>query len=358
MKNTLSRREALRWLALAAASSLVACQTAQDPTQAVVQPADIKPTMASTPTAMPLPTAAPRVDFTATPTGAVPAADPQATPTSQPVAIASGETYLSVIRGQDPAAITEAALKSLGGMERFVKNGYDVIIKPNICVDSNTFEYAATTNPVVVATLVRLALGAGAKRVRVMDLPFGGTAASAYAKSGIADAVKTAGGEMEVMNPNKFRKTSIPDGKSLKEAMIYQDILDCDLLIDVPTAKHHSLARITVGSKNLMGVIRDRGAIHSDLAQRIPDLVSLLRPQLTVVDAVRTLMAHGPTGGNLNDVKINNTVIASHDIIAADSYATQLFNMTGADIPYLAAAAARGLGKIDLTGLKIEEVNL
>ncbi len=233
-----------------------------------------------------------------------------------------------------------------------------MIIKPNICSDSNTFEFASTTNPVVVATLVKLALGAGAKRVRVMDFPFSGTAESAYARSGIADTVKAAGGEMELMNPNKFRKTNIPEGKSLTESDIYQDALECDLLIDVPIAKHHSMAKITLGGKNLMGLIKNRGAIHSDFSQRIPDLVSIFRPKLTVVDAVRTLMAHGPTGGSLEDVKINNTVIASHDIVAADSYATRFFNLTGADIPYIAAAAERGLGIMDLSGLKIEEVNL
>ena len=62
-----------------------------------------------------------------------------------------------MVHGPDPAAITKAALDALGGIERFVKSGADVIIKPNICIDYHTFEYAATTNPVVVATLVTLA---------------------------------------------------------------------------------------------------------------------------------------------------------------------------------------------------------
>jgi uncharacterized protein (DUF362 family) len=322
MNKNLSRREALRWMALASAASLVACRSADQPTPHLANPTTIQ----NQTTAIPQPSA--------------------------------DQAYLAAAHGEDPAVITEAALRAIGGIERFVKNGFNVIIKPNICVDSNTYEYAATTNPVVVGTLVRLALGAGAKRVRVMDFPFGGTAESAYAKSGIADAVKAAGGEMELMNPNKYHKTKIPEGKSLTESEIYQDALDCDLLIDVPITKHHSMAKITLGGKNLMGLIKNRGAIHADFGQRIPDLVSIFRPALTVVDAVRTLMAHGPTGGNLNDVKINNTVIASHDIVAADSYATRFFNMTGADIAYIAKAAERGLGIMDLSGVRVEEINL
>ena len=86
----------------------------------------------------------------------------------------NGAAYLAVARGDDPAEITRRAIAAVGGMEQFVKSGADVIIKPNICTDYYSFEYAATTNPIVVATLVSLALGAGAARVRVMDNPFGG----------------------------------------------------------------------------------------------------------------------------------------------------------------------------------------
>jgi uncharacterized protein (DUF362 family) len=279
-------------------------------------------------------------------------------PHRQPPATPSGDqAYLAVARGADPAQITRRAMAALGGIERFVKSGHDVIIKPNICVDYHPPEYAATTNPIVVATLVSLCLGAGAKRVRVMDMPLGGTPQSAYAVTGIGDAVKAAGGEMEVMSRVKFVKTSIPEGRDIKEWDIYQDVLKADVLIDVPIAKHHSLARLTLGSKNLLGVIANPNGIHRNLGQRVADLASLIRPTLTVVDAVRILTAHGPTGGSLNDVKETNTVIASHDLVAADAYGATLFGMTGSEIAYIKAGAEMGLGTMDLEGIKIEEVN-
>jgi uncharacterized protein (DUF362 family) len=266
------------------------------------------------------------------------------------------QAYLSVARGNDPTAITRAALSAIGGMGRFVSRGDDVIVKPNICVDYRSPEYGATTNPDVVAALVEECFGAGAKRVRVMDLPFGGAPESAYAHSGIAAAVAAAGGEMEVMNRAKFREVEIPEGRDITRWPVYQDVLTTDVLIDVPIAKHHSLARLSLAGKNLMGVILDRGGIHKNLGQRVADLVSLVRPTLTVVDAVRTLMAHGPTGGNLDDVRLTDTVIASHDIVAADAYAATLFSLTGEDIDYVRAAADMGLGTLDLEAIKIEEV--
>ena len=275
----------------------------------------------------------------------------------EPLALTDGQAYLAVARGGDPAAITKAAIAALGGIERFVQSGDDVIIKPNICVNYRTPEHAATTNPTVVATLVALCQGAGAGRVRVMDAPFPGiTPESAYAESGIAEAVKTAGGEMEVMSPVKFVKTAIPDGRDITEWEVYQDILDANVLINVPIAKHHSLATLSLGGKNLIGVITNPNKMHQNLGQRVADLVSLVRPTLTVVDAVRILTAHGPTGGSLNDVQQMDTVIASHDIVAADAYAATLFGRTGADIAYVQAAADMGLGTLDLDSVTVEEI--
>ena len=287
--------------------------------------------------------------------GEVPVAEPQAAVQPTPVADAA---YLAVARGSDPKAITSAALSAIGGIERYVKSGDDVILKPNICVDYHSYEYGATTNPEVVGALVELCLGAGAKRVRVMDLPFGGSSESAYANSGIADAVKAAGGVMEVMNKAKFSRSEIPEGRDINDWLVYQEVLNTDVLINVPVAKHHNLARLSLGGKNLLGVILNPSRIHSNLGQRTADLVSLIRPTLTVVDAVRTLMNHGPTGGNLDDVRQADTVIASRDIVAADAYASTLFDLTGADIAYVKAAADMGIGTLDLDSIKIEELSV
>jgi uncharacterized protein (DUF362 family) len=243
-------------------------------------------------------------------------------------------------------------------MASFVGSGFDVIIKPNICTGYHPPEYATTTNPVVVGTLVSMCLEAGAKRVRVMDYPFGGTPKGAYAISGIQDAVEAAGGEMHVMSIPKYKFVDIPQGRDITSVEIYPDILETDLLINVPIAKHHGSTRLTLGEKNLMGVILDRDMMHLNLGQRIADLTSLVRPALTVVDAVRILTNNGPTGGDLADVKQMDTIIASRDIVAADSYATTLFGLTATDIGYIKASAELGLGTMDLSSIDIQEITL
>src|SRR5512145_3251862 len=194
---------------------------------------------------------------------------PAASSQRQPVTPTGDQAYLAVAHGEDPTAIVKAALAALGGIERFVRQGQDVIIKPNICVDYHTAEFAATTNPQVVATLVTLCLGTGARRVRVMNMTCGGTPSAGYAISGIEEAVKAAVGEMEIMSPVKFTKFDIPAGKDIKSWDIYRDILETDVLIDVPIAKHNSMASMSMGSKNLLGVVGNPNQIHPHLAQRL-----------------------------------------------------------------------------------------
>lgn len=278
---------------------------------------------------------------------------PSASPVSPAASAPAAAAYLAVAKGKDAAAITRAAIEAIGGMSRFVRSGADVIVKPNICVGYHGPEYAATTNPEVVATIVRLCLEAGARRVRVMDNPFGSPAPTAYEVSGIAAAVKNAGGVMEIMSPVKFVDTAIPRGRAIKRYPIYRDILKADLVVNVPIAKQHPLSRLTLGGKNLLGCVTNRQNLHFDIGQTVADLASVIKPGLTIVDAVRILTANGPTGGNLADVVRKDTVIASSDMVAADSSAATLFGLSGTDIPYVRASAAMGLGKVHLVKLKV-----
>jgi len=336
--------------ALGAVGLLAGCSGPAAPT--ATPPAS--PPVANAPKA---PTRAPEATATPAATRAASAASaPTAAPQASATATASPPPDLAVVRGASPAAITRAAVEVLGGIGRFVRPGQRVLVKPNICI-AQPPEYAATTNPEVVGTLVSLCREAGAARVLVLDGPFAGIN-SAYKTSGIEAAVKAAGGEMEMMSRLKYRQTPIPKGKDLKSWPVYEDALTYDVLINVPIAKTHDVATLTLGMKNLMGLVDNRGAFHSNIGQCLADLSSLIKPTLIVVDAVRILTRNGPTGGNLADVKATNTVIAGTDPVAADAYGATLFGKKGDDLAYVQAGAAMGLGSKDLTQLRIGERQL
>ncbi len=279
--------------------------------------------------------------------------------TPQPESITqTGTPDLMVTRGGDPEVLVERAINALGGMQRFVSPGDSVVIKPNICVAYHTYEFAATTNPWVVGELVKLCVAAGAARVMVMDFPFGGSCEQAYVTSGIQQQVTESGGSMIPMDGSRFKAIELSEAIFLKRAEVFEEVLNADILINVPIAKHHGSARLTLGMKNLMGIVRDRPAMHSNLNQSIADLANHIRPSLTVIDAVRILTRNGPSGGDLADVKQLDTIIASRDIVAADAYASTLFGLKPDSLNYVRMAVKHGLGTADLSQIKIEEISV
>ncbi len=263
---------------------------------------------------------------------------------------------LSIITGADPAATTRRAVEELGGMPKFVSKGDVVLVKPNIGWD-RTPEQAANTNPIVVATLIELALGAGAKTVKVFDNTCN-SARRCYATSGIEEAARRAGADVSFVEERKFKKTNL-GGEVVKEWPVYADALEVDKIINVPIAKHHTLARITLSMKNLMGLVGgSRNLLHQKIDTNIVDLAGFFKPSLTVLDAVRVLTANGPQGGNLSDVRLANTVAASIDQVAIDAFGATIFGMVPDDLAHVRLAFDRGLGEKDLSAMTVVRENL
>lgn len=272
---------------------------------------------------------------------------------------AKGPSLLSVAKGKDYGALVERALKPLGGLEQFVKRGDRVVVKPNISWD-RTPEQGANTHPEIVKSLVQQCLDCGAKRVLLFDNTCN-DARRCYKKSGIQAAVESIGDSRAkclFMDKKKFVPVQIENAKSIKKFEFYKDALptECDCYINLPVAKNHVLAKLTLGLKNIMGIIGgNRGEIHKDMGPRIADLNLVVTPHLSIIDATRILLRNGPTGGNVDDVKVLDTLIASADPVAADAYATTLFDLKPEDISSTVAGAKLGLGEIDLTKVKIVE---
>jgi uncharacterized protein (DUF362 family) len=179
-----------------------------------------------------------------------------------------------------------------------------------------------------------------------------------YVNSGIEAALKGMKNvEVKHIQDERFRKVAIANGVALKEWELYDEALSADVFINVPVAKHHGLTRLTLGLKNVMGVMGgNRGSIHKKIDVALADINSVLKSNLTIVDATRVLTAHGPQGGDLKDVKVLNKVIAGTDIVAVDAYVTTLFGLKPADIAVTVEAHKRGLGEIDLKKVRVIKV--
>jgi len=274
-----------------------------------------------------------------------------------PSAFAAEKTpsLLSVAKGEDYSALVTRVLAPLGGMQQFIRPGDRVVVKPNIGWDRSP-EQAANTHPQVVQAVVARALEAGAKKVLVFDRTCN-EQRRCYANSGIEQAVRSLADPravIEHIDQRKFIPVDIAKGKSLTRWEIYKEALDCDCYINLPVAKHHGLSRLTLGLKNSMGVIGgNRGSLHHDLGQSLADLATVVRPKLTIIDATRILLNNGPQGGDLNDVRKTDTLIASVDPVAADAYATTLFALPPDAIDSTVAAYNMGLGEMNLDRMQV-----
>ncbi len=265
-------------------------------------------------------------------------------------------TDLVVAHGASPAAITKAAIDAMGGIRKFVSKGDVVVVKPNIGWDRLP-EQAGNTNPEVVSTVVKLCFEAGAKKVKVFDRTCNDPR-RCYVQSGIASAASDLGAEVTHIDERKFKETKI-NGQALKSWPLYTEIFEADKIINIPIAKHHGLAKLTMSMKNWMGIMGGkRSSIHQKIDESLADLSLVVKPTLTILDAVRILTANGPQGGDLKDVKKIDTVIVGVDQVAVDSYGATLFGMKGSDLGYVRIGDKMGLGRMDLSKLKIKKINL
>jgi uncharacterized protein (DUF362 family) len=260
-----------------------------------------------------------------------------------------------VVHGTDVARMVEAGLKRLGGWAAFVKPGGRVVLKPNAAWASLP-EQGGNTHPDLVGAVAAACRAAGASDVVVPEVPCA-PEEQAFTRSGIAAAVKQAGGRMYRPGKQDFRAVEIPDGVTLREADVVADVLDAPCLINMPVAKSHGGATLTLSMKNWMGSVRDRGAWHrAGLHQCIADFSTRVRPSLVVIDATRIMLTRGPRGPG--ELAHPRQILFSRDPVAADAYAATLFDKEPFAIPYIRMAHDLGVGCGDLSGVKVEHVRV
>jgi uncharacterized protein (DUF362 family) len=272
----------------------------------------------------------------------------------------SNAVDLAVVTG-DPGKAVLKAIDMLGGMKRFVKEGQRVVIKPNMSF-AKTPDQAANTNPHVVAAVANACIIAGAKNVLVLDHTLQ-RPEECIELSGIGDLCKSIERTtVRALNDEKFYQTvSLSQGKAMKQVKIMKDVINSDVLINLPIAKSHLSTEVTLGMKGLMGLIWDRVYLHSakgGLDQCIADLSLVLKPKLTIIDASSILVTNGPMGPG--EVEKMNTIIAGVDPVAVDTYGVGLAKWSNkkvevTNIKHIMAAHQMGLGNINLDQLQIKK---
>src|SRR6266568_3586145 len=263
-----------------------------------------------------------------------------------------------IAQGGEPVQLVQTALRELGGIERFISRSDVVLVKPNIAWD-RTPEQAANTNPDLVAEVVRQCWQAGARRVIVTDVSCN-EPRRCFQRSGIQAAAKAAGAEVILPDPDLFRDVEL-GGVVLKNWPVFSPFLEADKVLNLPIAKHHNLTGATLGMKNWYGILGgQRNRLHQQIHESLADLAAFMLPTLTIMDCYRVLLRNGPTGGNLEDVALKKTLVASTDPVALDAYVAKAYwNLDPEHLPYLQMAASRGLGTVlfEKVAMKVSQIS-
>lgn len=239
-------------------------------------------------------------------------------------------------------------LDSLGGMQQFVQAGQRVLLKPNL-VRPNPPEDAVTTHSEIVAAVAELVLEQGAHPI-VVESPGGpystGVLRNTYRKTGLAAAAERVG--FELNENTEATQVSHPEAKVLHRLDVLVPLLEADVVINLPKLKTHNLTVLTLGVKNLFGLVPGATKIgyHSKLQTRtrfcqgLIDILTYVQPAVTVMDAVVAMEGEGPSGGDPRPI---GALIASADTVAVDLAATTLVGFDPLDVPTTALAMEYGL---------------
>lgn len=272
------------------------------------------------------------------------------------VELSDAYRQLVVVHGSQVELMVREAISLLGGIDRFIAKGDRVLIKPNVGWDRQP-EQAANTNPEVVAAMVKLCREAGAERVMVTDVSLNDPK-RCFFRSGIQAAAQQAGAIVQLPSSNDFIDTDM-QGELLKIWPVARYYHEVDKVINIPIVKHHSLCGCTLGMKNLYGAIGGRrNQLHQSIHTSIADLSNAIKPTLTLMDAIRVLKSNGPTGGSLDDVAQENSIIAGTDPVAIDAYSLRFLDLKPEQVPFLALGEQRGLGNVDWRSLRTEETQI
>ncbi len=258
---------------------------------------------------------------------------------------------MSIVRGGDRTETIRRAFDTMGGIETFITEGDRVLLKVNAAFATPPI-LSATTNPELVAEVVRLCRQAGASSVVVTDNPINDPA-SCFALTGIGEAAKSAGAKVLVPQESFFQPTTVSTGVLIQNwPILWEPFHKINKVIGMAPVKDHHRSGASLTMKNWYGLLGGRRNIfHQDINTIITELAVMVKPTLVILDGTTAMMTNGPTGGSLSDLKQTNTMIISTDQVAADAFGATLLGKTVAELPFIAKAEAAGLGTADYESL-------
>jgi uncharacterized protein (DUF362 family)/Pyruvate/2-oxoacid:ferredoxin oxidoreductase delta subunit len=275
---------------------------------------------------------------------------------------------VSVIKcgSYDREEILEAvrkAVNAVGGISAYLKTGERVLLKPNLLKASRPAA-AVTTHPEFIRAMIKLVRETGA-RPMVGDSPGLGELRRVSEQAGVLavlDEEQVPLVELDdpviVRNQGRFHRFEVA-----------RRAVEADAIINLPKLKTHGMTMLTGAVKNLFGCVPGKrkvqwhfntGVDHDSFMRMLVELACLLRPRLTIMDAVIGMEGNGPGSG---DPRLVGVVVAGRDPVAVDAVSGLIVGIQPDLLPILRAASAAGSGEtrpdhIEVVGEPISAVKV
>lgn len=256
--------------------------------------------------------------------------------------------------------LLRTSLAPLGGIERFVKPGQTVAIKPNATWDQppNT---ASSTDPELLRALINMVKAAGASRIIVLDHSVFDPPPYVLDVTQLGPMLEETGVEVHMLDrfvepKSKYQEIDIPSGKAFQSIGVIKVALEADVRINMAVAKSHIVLPVTLCCKHMMGYLESPPGLHVNLDQGIADILTApgIHSDLHILEAIR-VRTRGPAYGSGTDitdpthVKRVNQVVAGTDPVLIDAYATTTyFGRSPMEITHIKRAFESSVGEIDV----------
>lgn len=260
-------------------------------------------------------------------------------------------SIVSIVKGKDPKVMMKKAIDLLGGLDSYVKSGQMVLIKPNVC-GGVPGKPGSFTNPEVLASVIKL--------LREIDVEvYVGEADSCMyspdvmlQETGIREVAMKHGAEVVNLSHGDMVSIDVPDGYVFRSLNVNRVVVDADAIIAMPVMKTHGCTVVTLGMKTMYGILpeKKKSKYHRKLNRVIVDIVSALKPKLTIIDGRVGMEGEGPFYGDI--VKLD-LIIAGNNVVSTDACAAAVMGFDPESIEHLRLASERGLGAINIDDIEI-----
>lgn len=228
-----------------------------------------------------------------------------------------GKSPVAVVGGTNLAEMVRKAVSLVGGFGPLALSGKSVLVKPNVV---GAHGNPTTTNPAVVAAVVKMLYEAGAGRVYVGDMSalVRGSTEKNMEKTGILSAARESGAEPLYFEDHKWVKVKV-GGRHLNEVSVTEWIYKVDRVVNLPVIKTHAYAGYSICLKNFVGATHFSQRPYLVNPVRWEEVVAELnlayRPDLNIADGTKVMAEGGPWEGR---AEAANVVLAGGDRVACD----------------------------------------